>query len=302
MNEKTAKLTNFEYMNYVHDSPSNWLILREERSLKDSIWRWSSPELLEERIPSFKSDLFSFCCVIWEIYHRSVPWLNLTQKQVKENYRNGETLDVTSSNLMKVLKTQLTSGLIPSEQQRNIDLEELRMTLIKESVKTFVERGTDSPTDLIPDNSEDPLKDNPHFTANLVFDEDEISNEMAPEFETTVINSRRPSAFVLPKIVFTEENKNKSAADVNDSTDADDNDRKNNEESPNNHSCQSLRSDVVSMTSDDITKKKPVTVQESNDKDIAVSEGTHRANPVLPKKNSSKMGSVRQLIKVFEGL
>lgn len=223
---------------------------------------------------------------------------------MKENYRNGETLDVTSSNLMKVLKTQLTSGLIPSEQQRNIDLEELRMTLVKESVKTFVERGTDSPTDLIPDNSEDPLKDNPHFTANLVFDADEASNEMTPEFETTVINSRRPSTFVMPKIVFTEENKNKSAADVNDSTEkgVDDNDRKNNEESPNNHSCQNLSSGVVGMTSDDITKKGPVTVQESNDKDIAVSEGTHRANPVLPKKNSSKVGSVRQLIKVFEGL
>ena len=283
-------------MNYVNDSPNNWLILREERSLKDSVWKWASPELLDERIPSFKSDLFSFCCIIWEIYHRMIPWKDVTLQQVKSKYQKGETLNVTSPDLMKILKMQLISGLNPREQQRNLDLEEIRMTLVKESVKTFVERGTDSQTDLPTMGMSDTLRNDSQFPANLVFDIEDRSEVLIPEFDTTASTNRRRST-----IHFIDVNSNKSADTGNEPVAGEENAEMSKvERAAENNRGQSENVEVFGDTTEMLSESK-AEANEKNSKTIMPGNEDHE-NQRVQRKNSKKAGSVRELIKVFEGL
>ena len=56
-------------------------------------WRslvpWVAPELLEAEVQQASpvSDVYSFCCILWEVSTGSVPWAGLTSTQV---VRGGE--------------------------------------------------------------------------------------------------------------------------------------------------------------------------------------------------------------------
>jgi serine/threonine protein kinase len=54
--------------------------------------RWLPPEALENRTYSFKTDVFSFACVLYELYDRKTPWHDLSAAQVMLRVGSGQVL------------------------------------------------------------------------------------------------------------------------------------------------------------------------------------------------------------------
>ncbi|CAG5117664.1 unnamed protein product, partial [Candidula unifasciata] len=87
---QTAKVGNFEFMvesiKTNLGKPSSVSIM----SHGEFLYNWMSPELMECLAPHYSSDVYSFCCIVWELFTREVPWKNLPPGSIKKKIVEGK--------------------------------------------------------------------------------------------------------------------------------------------------------------------------------------------------------------------
>jgi tRNA A-37 threonylcarbamoyl transferase component Bud32 len=59
--------------------------------------RWMAPESLRDQIYSYKTDVFSFGVVVWEVMARALPWGDFDQVKVILTVLDGKTLEIPSN-------------------------------------------------------------------------------------------------------------------------------------------------------------------------------------------------------------
>jgi len=80
--------------------------------------RWMSPELLSDRLYSFKSDVWSFGVVIYEVVERKLPYENLSLEQVASKVSTNSVSLTLSTKKFPKLENLMKLCLNPNSKQR----------------------------------------------------------------------------------------------------------------------------------------------------------------------------------------
>lgn len=78
INIRQIKLGNFEYSIEFNKKNASTIINNK------LAYSWLSPELMLNKIPTESSDMFMYCCLIWELFNRQIPWSNLNWYEIKQ--------------------------------------------------------------------------------------------------------------------------------------------------------------------------------------------------------------------------
>ncbi|XP_065565816.1 inactive serine/threonine-protein kinase TEX14-like [Artemia franciscana] len=78
-----AKLGNFEFAIHARGELKNCLYVQRPWDVfKNIYWRWMSPEVMERKVPTKESDIFSLCMVAKEVIAGKLPWEDKNLKDV----------------------------------------------------------------------------------------------------------------------------------------------------------------------------------------------------------------------------
>ena len=97
-----------------------------------SLVAWAPPELVEGGLQraTTQADVYSLCCVLWEVVTRCKPWGELTSAQIVRQVRRGAGLPLHRSSLPRYIYRLLHQGLVWDEKERDLDLQEVRDMLL----------------------------------------------------------------------------------------------------------------------------------------------------------------------------
>ena len=97
-----------------------------------SLVAWAPPELVEGGLQraTTQADVYSLCCVLWEVVTRCKPWGELTSAQIVRQVRRGAGLPLHRSSLPRYIYRLLHQGLVWEEKERDLDLQEVRDMLL----------------------------------------------------------------------------------------------------------------------------------------------------------------------------
>ncbi|XP_060114963.1 inactive serine/threonine-protein kinase TEX14 [Heteronotia binoei] len=121
-----ARLTNLEYMIESKDGGERSDLTRVPISSR--LFRWCSPEVIAEKAPTEKSDIYSFCAVVQEALTDTVPWKGIKASEVKDRILSGWSLE-TDARLPKLYYDFVKVGLEYRKKDRTINLEDIRYIL-----------------------------------------------------------------------------------------------------------------------------------------------------------------------------
>ncbi|XP_064627531.1 inactive serine/threonine-protein kinase TEX14-like [Lineus longissimus] len=121
----TAKLGNLEYA-IKQDSRGEKMSLVAQNTYANAAYNWMAPEVMDGTPPSFASDLYSFCVVIWEMLMGEVPWSGKTADViVVDILEQGSQLPVEEANIPMPYNVVLEWGLSLKPAKRKISMEQL---------------------------------------------------------------------------------------------------------------------------------------------------------------------------------
>ncbi len=138
-----AKLGCFEYMTPIGANTeavqvSTHPLIRSDSHL--STYRhWAAPEIITgKRPPSKASDVYSVCCVMWELIYGEVPWKDYTLEALRSMMSENPyaRLPLDKRVVPQLWYGVLNMGLEPEVPLRDLDLSEVRdmMTLSKSRI------------------------------------------------------------------------------------------------------------------------------------------------------------------------
>ncbi|GFS27201.1 inactive serine/threonine-protein kinase TEX14 [Elysia marginata] len=83
------------------------------------LFNWMAPELMREEAPHFSSDIYSFCCIMWELFAGEAPWAGLKAQDVyKKVVEENIPLDLNYARLPSKFKAIVGYGLELHEEDR----------------------------------------------------------------------------------------------------------------------------------------------------------------------------------------
>ena len=116
----------------------NFFYCRVYRKVPSSHWEWMAPWLAPEcsrgEFVSTLSDVYSFCCLVWETCMEKLPWSHLDYQEIsrmwqKESCNNPRMLPLGSAIPLHV-ESFLKLGLQPElSERREMDLQEIYLML-----------------------------------------------------------------------------------------------------------------------------------------------------------------------------
>ncbi|XP_065923799.1 uncharacterized protein [Magallana gigas] len=112
VNPHQAKLGNFEYMlESDHCNMGKTSAVSSNRS--DHVaYNWMAPEIMNQCPPSFVSDMYSYCCVVWEMLKCEIPWQKYGAEKIKKKLvHEAESLPVDTSRIPEKYHGILQYGL-----------------------------------------------------------------------------------------------------------------------------------------------------------------------------------------------
>ena len=109
------------------------------------LYNWLSPEVLlsEECVAQQESDVYSLCCLVWELCMGEVPWGDRGAMEIVSMVSRGDTLRLNRERLPRLLYRVTKLGFICDVKQRDLDLDEVRDMLLltrgeqEKQVRTF---------------------------------------------------------------------------------------------------------------------------------------------------------------------
>ncbi|NWR73293.1 TEX14 kinase, partial [Centropus unirufus] len=133
-----AKLCNLEYMIESKDGGERSDLTRIPVPVQ--LYRWSSPEVILEKVVTVKSDIYSFCTVVQEALTETPPWEGLEDSVVRERIVAGQQLEA-DVRLPKPYYDIVKSGLEPKQKNRSVKLQDIQY-LLKNDLKDLTKSQT----------------------------------------------------------------------------------------------------------------------------------------------------------------
>ncbi|NXO27086.1 TEX14 kinase, partial [Cisticola juncidis] len=131
-----AKLCNLEYMIESKDSGEHSDLTRIPVPVQ--LFRWCSPEIIQKKPGTVKSDVYSFCAVLQEALTESPPWKGVEDSGVEQLILSGEQLQA-DPRLPLLYFDVVKSGLEPKQRNRSMKLQDIQYILnndLKDLVKS----------------------------------------------------------------------------------------------------------------------------------------------------------------------
>ncbi|ESO94912.1 hypothetical protein LOTGIDRAFT_175281 [Lottia gigantea] len=131
VNPYSAKIGNFEYA--MDSEKANLGKLSEAFHIKyqNALYNWMAPEIMEQSETGFYSDVYSYSCIIWEIFVGEVPW------DLKDAGYIKHKLLVERQSLLKehdkipvLFRTIIENGLELEYNYRTLDFDIIRTWLM----------------------------------------------------------------------------------------------------------------------------------------------------------------------------
>ncbi|XP_075415745.1 inactive serine/threonine-protein kinase TEX14 [Tenrec ecaudatus] len=129
-----ARLTNLEYMLESHDGGVHKDLTRVP--LPTQLYNWAAPEVVFEKTPTAKSDIYSFSMVIQEILTDTIPWSGLDGSLIKEAMALENHLEA-DVRLPKPYYDIVKSGIQVKQKDRTMNLQDIRY-ILKNDLKDFL--------------------------------------------------------------------------------------------------------------------------------------------------------------------
>ncbi|XP_054857632.1 inactive serine/threonine-protein kinase TEX14 [Eublepharis macularius] len=136
-----ARLSNLEYMIESKDGGEHSNLTRVP--ISSQLFKWCAPEVILEKSPTAKSDIYSFCAVIQEALTDTVPWEGIKSSLIKDHIISGQSLE-TDARLPKVYYDTVKIGLEYRKKDRAINLEDIRY-ILQNDLKDLIESHRNCP-------------------------------------------------------------------------------------------------------------------------------------------------------------
>ncbi|XP_041364567.1 uncharacterized protein LOC121379942 isoform X2 [Gigantopelta aegis] len=126
VNPYLAKIGNLEYM---IESTKARMGKQSNVSVsvtQNSMYNWMAPELMLNQPPSQASDIYSYCCIIWEMFECEVPWDMRDSDYIKNKLTKEKVpLKMENSKIPQPFKAIADYGLHLDAQNRQITFEQI---------------------------------------------------------------------------------------------------------------------------------------------------------------------------------
>ncbi|XP_029462940.1 inactive serine/threonine-protein kinase TEX14-like isoform X2 [Rhinatrema bivittatum] len=129
----SAKLSNLEYMQLSEEKAkgNNW-----SPPIPPQLYNWLPLEVMQDRPTTSKSDCYSFCAIIQEIFTDTVPWNHADGLSVKEMMESGCSL-AADSQVPQPYYLAVKTDLSLRARDRTISLPDIRYILRKDLRETL---------------------------------------------------------------------------------------------------------------------------------------------------------------------
>ncbi|KAK3089274.1 hypothetical protein FSP39_002264 [Pinctada imbricata] len=143
INPHLAKLGNFEYMleREKADLGKTSVVNRNINPL--AAYNWMSPEIMNNSPPTEKSDMYSYCTVLWEMLHSRVPWDQLEVERIQEMVsEKREQLQIDTKRVPEGFYPILEYGLQHDPLHRSLSFEHVIdiLSLPSEDIDHYVKK------------------------------------------------------------------------------------------------------------------------------------------------------------------
>ena len=108
------------------------LVGRPDDTGRQSLYNWLSPEVLVQVdcVARQASDVYSLCCVMWEMCTGQVPWGDRRSREIVSIVREGNVIRLDREKLPRLLYRVMKQGMIWDVEERDLDLGEVRDMLL----------------------------------------------------------------------------------------------------------------------------------------------------------------------------
>ncbi|XP_062582846.1 probable serine/threonine-protein kinase roco7 isoform X1 [Saccostrea cucullata] len=122
INQHQAKLGNFEYMMEVDRCEMGKTSAVSSNHSDEVAYNWMAPEIMNENSPSFASDMYSYCCVLWEMIKCEIPWRKCSAEKIRKKVlHEEESLQLDYSRIPEKYHSILHHGLQRDPMHRVLD-------------------------------------------------------------------------------------------------------------------------------------------------------------------------------------
>ncbi|KAH9491366.1 Inactive serine/threonine-protein kinase tex14 [Bulinus truncatus] len=119
VSENYIKVGNFEYMVESVKANMGRISLVSTVPHGQHLYNWMAPELIVGNAPCFASDVYSFSCIVWELFTGEIPWEGLSPEAIRRKVvESGRTLDANLARLPLKLKSLIIYGLVLRHDER----------------------------------------------------------------------------------------------------------------------------------------------------------------------------------------
>ncbi|KAL3876690.1 hypothetical protein ACJMK2_034494, partial [Sinanodonta woodiana] len=112
------KLGNFEHM--IERSKCEMGKKSTVSSTPQARISWMAPEIIHNLPPTPLSDMYSFCCVLWEIFMGEIPWEPYDDEGIRNKLSKGESLPLNSGKIPEMFQVILGFGLKVDPNSRKL--------------------------------------------------------------------------------------------------------------------------------------------------------------------------------------
>ncbi|XP_048758966.2 uncharacterized protein LOC125668674 [Ostrea edulis] len=130
VNPHQAKLGNFEYMVTVDHCEMGKKSLVSSQSTGNVAYNWMAPDIIDDCPPCFASDMYSYCCVLWEMIKNEIPWEKYSAQKIRKKVlQTGESLPVDTSCFAEKYNVVLQHGLQKNPVHRLLNFSSVHQIL-----------------------------------------------------------------------------------------------------------------------------------------------------------------------------
>ncbi|XP_050390112.2 inactive serine/threonine-protein kinase TEX14 [Patella vulgata] len=143
VNPYSAKIGNFEYAMDSEKAGLGKQSAASQMKYQNALYNWMAPELMDGNEPGFYSDVYSYCCLLWEIFVCEVPWDMCDAELIKHKLlAERQSLMRENDKIPNLFKTIIRYGLEIEYNTRMLDFETIRTWLAAppDSIPTLPQR------------------------------------------------------------------------------------------------------------------------------------------------------------------
>eukprot|EP01117_Protostelium_nocturnum_P017086 TRINITY_DN6892_c0_g1_i2.p1 TRINITY_DN6892_c0_g1~~TRINITY_DN6892_c0_g1_i2.p1 ORF type:complete len:1242 (-),score=332.82 TRINITY_DN6892_c0_g1_i2:42-3767(-) len=152
--------------------------LKEKEPIRDFPVRWSSPELIETKKPTFKSDVYAFGVFLYELLEEGkVPFSNNKDGQVRKIVRRG----TFNQSLQFTFKSEPIQKLVNECVDKEEDKRPSALTIFRYLSSVIPEKRSNAATNMVQQEGEDQNSASRHY-GSLIF---QLDGNIVPVDEPT---------------------------------------------------------------------------------------------------------------------